>query len=733
MRSLFLFCLLLLGLDGVAQRATTPFRVDSIPKNGLAFKTDWRWRAGDNRAWASPTFDDSRWETVKPTRRIGRLPQVAEAGISWFRLAFRLDSAQARESLAFDVFLNGAADLYLDGTLIQQLGRVSATAADEQRYKRVRGDLLMLPKLTPGLHTLAVRFSTHPTPWYIPAYIETKETLEVTLCEPASYMRHRVTKTHSDTLIEYLLIGSFLMLGSIHFLYYVYRRQTINLVFGLTALLYCLDGVANNAVPYMHSLHLASWIDYIGSLCSYSFPLMLSATYYLYLQRKHGRIFWSVTIVSILCLLVMYRADYQKSGFLSELPRIGLGIGALILIIDGLRITTVAMRQARTREKAIIILISFSALVAVLVLGAIAVLVVFWKTPTLADEALDVLRTVAGFGIPVTLAFLLAKEHDQTNSDLQKRLAEVEKLSGEKEAILTQQKETLERQVAKRTQKLNQSLQELRETQTQLVQREKMASLGELTAGIAHEIQNPLNFVNNFSEVSAELLDELRQEQARPADERDPELEAELLNDIHQNVSKIGHHGQRAASIVRGMLQHSRASTGEKNRTDLNALGDEYLRLSYHGLRAKDKTFNATLHTSLDPILEPVTVVAQDVGRVLLNLFNNAFYAVWDKARTDPDGQYHPTVWLYTRQLDGHIEIRVQDNGNGIPTELQRKIFQPFFTTKPTGQGTGLGLSLSYDIITKGHGGTLSVDTQPGEYTTFIITIPVDEPPTLGN
>lgn len=733
MRSLFLLYLLLTGINGIAQRATKPFRVDSIPKNGVAFKTEWRWRAGDTMAWASPTFDDSRWQTLRPTRRIGRLPQVAEAGLSWFRLAFHLDSALAHKPLAFDVFLNGAAELYLDGALLNQFGTVGATAATERRYKRVRGEVLLLPKLTPGRHTLAVRFSTHPTPWYIPAYIENKETLEVTLCEPASYMRHRVGKTHSDTLIEYLLIGSFLMLGAIHFLYYIYRRQTINLVFGLTAVLYCLNGIANNSVPYLHSLPLASWVDYIGNLCSYSFPLMLSATYYLYLQRRRGRVFWSVTILSLLCFVLMYRADYQKNGFLSELPRIGLGIGALVLIVDGLRITTLAMRQARTREKAVVILVSFSALVAVLILGAFAVLLVFWKTPSLADDALDVLRTVAGFGIPITLAFLLAKEHDQTNSDLQKRLAEVEKLSGEKEALLTQQKETLERQVAKRTQKLNQSLEELRETQTQLVQREKMASLGELTAGIAHEIQNPLNFVNNFSEVSAELLDELRQEQARPADQRDPGLETELLNDIHQNVSKIGHHGQRAASIVRGMLQHSRASTGEKNRTDLNALGDEYLRLSYHGLRAKDKTFNANLHTSLDPVLEPVTVVAQDVGRVLLNLFNNAFYAVWEKARANPDGQYHPTVWLYTRQFDGYIEIRVQDNGNGIPVELQRKIFQPFFTTKPTGQGTGLGLSLSYDIITKGHGGTLSVDTQPGEYTTFIITIPVDEAPDGGN
>ena len=269
---------------------------------------------------------------------------------------------------------------------------------------------------------------------------------------------------------------------------------------------------------------------------------------------------------------------------------------------------------------------------------------------------------------------------------------------------------------------LQQSLDHLKTTQAQLVQSEKMASLGELTAGIAHEIQNPLNFVNNFAEVSAELVQELEEEQQKP--DRDLGLEAELLADLRQNLGKITQHGQRAASIVRGMLEHSRQSTGERQPTDLNALTDEYLRLSYHGLRAKDKTFNTTLTTDFDPNLGLVAVVAQDLGRVLLNLFTNAFYAVQQRQKTGEPG-YQPTVSVSSKCWKNRVELCVRDNGTGMSEAVRQKIFQPFFTTKPAGEGTGLGLSLSYDIITQGHGGTLSVTSQEGKGTEFLITLPI--------
>ncbi|MEO8771957.1 MAG: ATP-binding protein [Ferruginibacter sp.] len=253
-----------------------------------------------------------------------------------------------------------------------------------------------------------------------------------------------------------------------------------------------------------------------------------------------------------------------------------------------------------------------------------------------------------------------------------------------------------------------------------------MASLGELTAGIAHEIQNPLNFVNNFSEINAELISELVEEVNKG---NTSEAKA-LANDIKENEAKINHHGKRADAIVKGMLQHSRSSSGTKEPTDINALCDEYLRLSYHGLRAKDKSFNATLKSDFDPSIGKINIIPQDIGRVILNLLNNAFYAVQEKKKLNIPG-YEPTVTIRTncspllrRGVGGEVHITVTDNGNGIPQKVLDKIFQPFFTTKPTGQGTGLGLSLSYDIITKGHGGALKVETTEGTGTTFIIQLP---------
>ncbi len=275
------------------------------------------------------------------------------------------------------------------------------------------------------------------------------------------------------------------------------------------------------------------------------------------------------------------------------------------------------------------------------------------------------------------------------------------------------------------------TLTELKNTQAQLIQSEKMASLGELTAGIAHEIQNPLNFVNNFSEVNKELIEELNAERSKPSSERDEQLVNEIVNDIKDNAEKINHHGQRAADIVKGMLQHSRKSTGVKEPTDINALCDEYLRLSYHGLRAKDKTFNAKFETDFDDSLPKINVVPQDIGRVILNLINNAFYAVNERNKNPLGLEYTPTVKVVTKKLNNTIEIIVSDNGNGIPDKIKDKIFQPFFTTKPTGQGTGLGLSLSYDIV-KAHGGEIKVESpvadetgKESEGTQFIVKIPV--------
>jgi len=285
-----------------------------------------------------------------------------------------------------------------------------------------------------------------------------------------------------------------------------------------------------------------------------------------------------------------------------------------------------------------------------------------------------------------------------------------------KNRILDEQKDLLTQQ----RDELQTTLAELKITQTQLIQSEKLASLGELTAGIAHEIQNPLNFVNNFSDVNRELIDELRDSLER----NDIEDALSIADDIQQNEEKVNHHGKRADAIVKNMLQHSRNNSGEKEPTDINSMADEYLRLSYHGLRAKDKLFNAEMATDFDTNLPKISVIPQDVGRVLLNLFNNAFYAVQQKKKV-AGSDYRPLVKVSTALKGKFLEIKVTDNGTGMPEDVKEKILQPFFTTKPTGEGTGLGLSLSYDIVVKGHGGSINVDSEEGKFTEFTVTIPI--------
>ncbi len=314
-------------------------------------------------------------------------------------------------------------------------------------------------------------------------------------------------------------------------------------------------------------------------------------------------------------------------------------------------------------------------------------------------------------------------DNDLTISEF--KLERTEKVKRTTAILLEETIEELEQKrsaIEKTNVAINKTLDDLKSTQTQLIQSEKMASLGELTAGIAHEIQNPLNFVNNFSEVSKELLDEMKV----AIDAGDFIEASEIANDVIQNLEKINHHGKRADAIVKGMLQHSRKSADKKEPTDINALADEYLRLSYHGLRAKDKSFNATIKTDFEPTIGNINIIPQDIGRVILNLLTNAFYAVQEK-KANSLNEYEPTVSIATTSIQPplggrSVTIKVTDNGSGIPQDIVDKIFQPFFTTKPTGQGTGLGLSLSYDIV-KAHGGELKVETKEGEGTTFIIQL----------
>jgi len=400
----------------------------------------------------------------------------------------------------------------------------------------------------------------------------------------------------------------------------------------------------------------------------------------------------------------------------------------LIAFLLSMAITVIMFLIKRTAERRIFILAVLPLLLSMILQALIPSSSKIWINYGILNH----LAEISGAWLVVVFSWFLLKRYALQEKQITQEKLEKEQLAREKEIqkseLIAQQKVELERTVTERTSELRQSLEELKSTQKQLIQSEKMASLGELTAGIAHEIQNPLNFVNNFSDVNTELLGEMKNELL--ADNKEDAIA--IANDVIENEQKINHHGKRADAIVKGMLQHSRSSTGQKEPTDINVLADEYLRLSYHGLRAKDKSFNADFKTDFDNSIGKINIIPQDIGRVLLNLYNNAFYAVTEKKKQQPEN-YEPTVSVSTKKNDDKIEIKVADNGDGIPQKVVDKIFQPFFTTKPTGVGTGLGLSLAYDIV-KTHGGELKVETKEGEArpddpvgrgSVFIIQLPI--------
>ncbi|HVG41277.1 MAG TPA: 7TM diverse intracellular signaling domain-containing protein, partial [Chitinophagaceae bacterium] len=456
----------------------------------------------------------------------------------------------------------------------------------------------------------------------------------------------------------------------------------------------------------------------------------------------------SVTITSILFAIHFLLTRQNASRLHKVLRTLIVSYAGVLLVIIAQRFVMEGNMQAMTFLFAFIAFITFVLIVALLWAGVVVlrsgyqpakfylvawsfllvcVIIFILKDFNLLPYNFFTLKSMqigsAGEALLLSMALanrinLLKKEKEEAQLQTVRSLEENEKLIKEQNVIL-------EKKVEERTQELKQAntqlmaaVQDLEETQTQLFQREKMASLGELTAGIAHEIQNPLNFINNFSEVNSELIGELKQEISKG----NTEVVLSLADTLDENEQKINRHGKRASSIVKGMLQHSRVSTGQKEPTDINTLVDEYLKLSYHGMRAKDKTFNVELQTDFDPGIGKVAVAPQEIGRVLINLFNNAFYAVQQKQRSN--STFEPLVTVITSKVADKVVIHVKDNGIGIPQKIVDKIFQPFFTTKPSGEGTGLGLSLSYDIVTKGHGGELKVTTKEGEFTDVKVVLP---------
>ena len=687
---------------GYAQKSK-PFQIDSLPKQGILLDKGWKWHAGDNPDFAKVDFDDSKWVDIDPTKDIMDLTALRDSKVSWLRLTFDIDTNLTKKGLALLVWQNGASEIYIDNQKFQQFGSISKNIKIINAAQPW-GKATFLPISSKHRkYTIAIRFGFDSQIKYFKWFGWTNHALRIIICEENnSEINNLRQDLFTSKLLDIFKIGIFLLLTILHLiLYFNYKRQKGNLIMGIYALLagfafvtsYCFKTSFN-----LETVFLFTWMTAAFNILT--IVAVIELGYYLFSIRKG----LSYLFLIVLCLLsIPIHYYFYDTGWLI--------IVMLMLLVscEIIRLGIIATTKKDISNSQRIII--FGGIISVIFY--IAAIVISANTDL--TFLIHLSYNISYLSLPISFSLFLSFEFAIANKSLEKQLQKVKTLSNEKQQILSTQNETLEKQVAERTTELQHSLDKLKTTQAQLIQSEKLASLGELTAGIAHEIQNPLNFVNNFSELSIDLANELKDEISKS--EKDWELIDELTTDLSENQQKINHHGKRASSIVKGMLEHSRTSTGVKELTNINALADEYLRLAYHGLRAKDASFNSNFQTDFDENLPKIEVIPQDFGRVLLNLINNAFYAVKDVES--------PLVIVSTEKIDNQIIIKVKDNGVGMSEATKAKIFQPFFTTKPTGQGTGLGLSLAYDIITKGHGGTINVESMEGEGTTFIIKLPI--------
>lgn len=688
----------------LARVAPEQIKIEQIGATGLTLDRGWRFQPSDRPEFKRPDYDDRGWNQILTTKLVTRLPELQGLHIGWLRLHFIVSDSLQRQTLFLTAEQSCASELYLDGRLIKTSGRISGDAS-KLIVAGVNEPPLALD-LGPGAHVLAVRFAVAPEAYHLRSV---NVLMNITLHHILTYDA-MLRGIFTNAYLYVFLTAIFFLLGLLHLAFFRYDRSIYaNLYFSVYALSNAVSFSIVSALPLVKSMPL------MLVLYAVSFGLILLSSVWLIqaLQSLYGfnarrlrLAIWVFLAVALVALLF------------DSLIRV---FGFTLLIFEAIQIWMTIRALRKRCRGAGIIGTSFAISVVFLITGiAIGVF-----NLNVAETVWNLIWVAVFLSPPFGISLYLSRESALDSRSLREKLAEVEKLSAltiaqeqEKQQLLAAQNEMLEVLVDQRTAELNTSLTDLRAAQAQLIQSEKMASLGELTAGIAHEIQNPLNFVNNFSDVSVELLDELK---AEIATGNLPEV-ALLADDIRQNLEKIAHHGKRADGIVKGMLQHSRSSSGVKEPVDLNNLVTEYLRLSYHGLREKDRSFQAELVTVLDPALPKINAVPQEIGRVLLNIFNNAFQAVASRNKT-ADPTYEPKVIVETEESGRYVSIRVKDNGEGVPEQIRDKIFQPFFTTKPTGEGTGLGLSLSYDIVVKGHGGKLQLN-QGGSETVFELLLP---------
>jgi len=704
------FLLLIIGRASAQEPAGRSLTLDSIPKGGIILNSGWKFMPGDNPEWMHPEFIDSGWETVDPTLELHHLTEVRSSGIVWFRLKLDIAPDLRRKSVGMFISGYGAMEIYVNGKASYNFG-IPAKDYKSEETRFFTNNLYTLDFDSTSALAIAVRYSFNKQNLYI-KFANKRPLLKIELKDINQGIAESLQENNFESTLRTIQVSFYLPLGLLLlFLFVSFRPQKEYLYAGvfcvslfLAILFHILALTEPVTVNRSNSFLLVTQVMYIIGAISF-----IHSIYVLYRMKKS--FFFYLIVVYGLFTIPFYFISYDQSGFVNAFffPVINL---------EFLRLNLIAVYR---RRKGAVSLLITSIVFALTIISYIYFAINHHNS--LASLFQGISFIIPGLG----LSIFYAGEFARTAIGEKRRTIEVEKLSKEmlekereKQQLLEQQNETLEKQVAERTEALQKSIQDLKSTEKQLIQREKMASLGELTAGIAHEIQNPLNFVNNFSELNIELIGELKSDIKAGALNN----AEKIADDLRSNNEKITFHGKRADSIVKGMLQHSRHNTGKKEPTDINQLTEECLRLSYHGMRAKDKSFNAKTYTELNGNLPRINVVTQDIGRVIINLMTNAFYSVMKKAKNATD-TYQPEVKVTTRIKDDKVMISILDNGNGIPEETLDKIFNPFFTTKPAGEGTGLGLSISYEIINKGHGGEVKVESKEGEFAEFTLIIPV--------
>lgn len=702
----FMLAMVMIIQTGYSQEQVVTLSVNDFQSHQRIFLAphgDWVFKQGNDLTWANPEADVSGWKKLNPTEINAGMEDASGRIEGWFRIKIKLDSSFNDIPLAISRDLWAATDVYINGKLFHSFG-------DTGNPYTAFNPILKYPvpvKLIPGeVYVIAIHFVDYETtltqreirlkPQNLQRFINLTgpEYIDIVTRDIKSTHIY-VTMCISVSALLFVLFWLLVFLNPDQKIFLLFARYTTFAFLGAVFIF------GNTLFEISYPVEKIRFILMIFSQATMTiFGLFI----------LEGVLTQKISTTSWIIFVVVQTANIIAHVF-SISPPFGIAFTAMLIHFG--RIVYIHRKNIRGAQWTI---------VAGIILPTIAI--IFYIA--LHKYSLDLFNKYDKLILSLTILsapfFLLAYISVRFKEILKAVTDEAEKVvrvTEEKREILSSQNTVLEKQVGERTYELKQSLETLKAAQAQLIQSEKMASLGELTAGIAHEIQNPLNFVNNFSEVSTELVNEMNDE-LQKGNAEDAKL---IAADLKQNLEKINHHGKRAGDIVKGMLQHSRSSSGQKELTDINALADEYLRLAYHGLRAKDKSFNAKFETTLDAALPTISVIPQDIGRVILNLINNAFFAVNEKQKSAVSG-YEPTIFVSTKLIENRIEVRIKDNGTGIPEKIKEKIFQPFFTTKPTGQGTGLGLSLSYDIV-KAHGGEIRVNTKDNEGTEFTIQLPI--------